>query len=346
MVFTRKLSALVAFGAFATTLAAATLGPGPHYATDAYPGFDSEENILATPKKEPGFFSWWSGPKKDTPAGQLAWARACEAEGSLGAARKAYDALVAEWPSSAEAPVAQKALADLEFEKAQDAIQAFAEYKYLLDFYSTQCDYDATVRRLYDVAKRMREDGKRIMFFRFANTTDVRRAFEAVVRRAPGAPYAPEVLLTVAELREEEGYDENAVEVYETLRNIHPKTPEAKVALEREANARMRMLRAHAYNKARCQDTIDFLKMALATHPSDEQERQFKAQLAEAEVQIEAEAFASARFYDSKTRTTRSAINAYERFLREYPNSVHGEAARARIRELQETARGVKTEGK
>lgn len=336
MFLNRKLSAFALTSLLAVSTLAVVPGPGTHYATDAFPGFDSEAGILATPKKEPGLFSWWSGPKKETPAEQLAWARACEAEDSIGAARKAYDALVAEWPSSPEAPQAQLALADLEYGKAFDYIQAFAEYKYLLDFYSAQCDYDATVLRLYETAKQMREAGKRIMFFRFANTTDVRRAFEAVVRRAPGAAYAPEALLTVAELREEEGYYERAIDVYETIRNLHPTTPEAKTALVREAKARMKVLKDHAYNKARCQDTIDFLRMALAMGVEPEVKLELEGWLKEARTQIEGEAYASARFYDSRTRTKQSAISAYERFLNEYPASVYADEARARLRELQE----------
>ena len=324
---------------FAAVLPAASVsaipGPGTHYATDAYLGFDSEAGILATPQKEPGLF-WWSGPKMETPSDQLAWARACEADDSIRAARKAYEALVAQWPSAPEAAVAQKALADLEYGKARDYIQAFAEYKYLLDFYSAQCDYDAIAARRYETAKRMREAGKRIMFFPFANTTDVRRAFEAVVRRAPGAPYVAEAMLTVGELREEEGYYERAIEVYENLRNRYAGTPEAKVALKREAAARMKVLSDHPYNRSRCQDTIAFLKMAQLSGPDSEFRTALTAWLAEANALIEDEAYAAAKFYDSRTRTRRSAINAYERFLNEYPAGVHADEARARLLALQQ----------
>lgn len=334
MILNRKHLSFLAAVLLAAS-ASAVPGPGTHYATDAYPGFDSEAGILATPKKEPGIF-WWSGPKMETPADQLVWAKACEDDGSIRAARNAYEALVAQWPSSPEAPQAQKALADLEYGKAFDYIQAFAEYKYLLDFYSARCDYDAVAARLYETAKRMREAGKRIVFFRFANTTDVRRAFEAVVRRAPGAPYVAEAMLTVGELREEEGYFERAIEVYENLRNRYAGTPEAKVALKREAAARMKVLSDHPYNRARCQDTIAFLKMAQLSGPDSEFRTALTAWLDQANALIEDEAYAAAKFYDSRTRTRRSAINAYERFLNEYPAGVHADEARTRLRELQQ----------
>ena len=51
---------------------------------------------------------------------------------------------------------------------------------------------------------------------------------------------------------------------------------------------------------------------------------------------LEDEAYRSACFYDSTTRTKRSAINAYEQFLADYPQSEHAEEVKARIEELKE----------
>lgn len=314
---------------------AGTPSSATRWATDAYPGFDREEEIVEGSKKTPRWFSWINGPAKDDPAGQLAYAQECEAQGSWRAARRGYDALVREWPSSPEAPIAQEKLADLYFSHYLDYEEAFAQYKYLLDFYSSQCDYDAISRRLWEVAKLMEQEGRTIVFFRFANTIDVRRAFESVVRHAPGADFTPDAMLRIAKLREDDEEYDLAVRVYENLRNLHPLTPEAKQALHREAKARMHVLRVHEYNRQRCKDTIEFLKLALASNPDTVVKNDLSAWLAEAVGKMEDDAFASAKFYDSRTRTKRSAINAYERFLRDYPASRHADAARARLDELQ-----------
>ena len=54
-------------------------------------------------------------------------------------------------------------------------------------------------------------------------------------------------------------------------------------------------------------------------------------------VEMEAEeAWKAAKFYDSRTRTRRSAINAFERFLKDYPASRHADEARARVESLKE----------
>jgi outer membrane protein assembly factor BamD (BamD/ComL family) len=225
-------------------------------------------------------------------------------------------------------------LADLQFEKLDDLDEAFAEYRYLLDFYSLQCSFNEVADRMYEVAGRMREEGKTILFFRFRNTVDVRRAYECCVLRAPGAAWAAKAMLTVAELREEEGRYAEAIKVYENLRNLHPGGEEAKAALYREAKARMMVLREHEYNRMRCRDTIDFLRLAEAGCAS-EVRAEVSGWSEEARGMLEDEAYLAAKFYDSKTRTVRSAISAYERFLAEFPLSVRAAEVKARLEQLK-----------
>ena len=311
-------------------------GADARYATDAYPGFDSEESIVKPSKKEPKFFAFINGPKKDNPADQLEWARRCEAEGSWRAARKAYDSLVREWPSSPEAVKAQKAYADLLLNHDLDYEAAFNEYRYLLDFYSLDCDYGAIAATMYKVAELMREEGKTIMFFRFSNTVDVRRAYEALVLRAPGASFAPQAMLTIASMREDEEKYTEAVQVYENLRSLHPGTREAAEALHREGAVRMKLLEMHGYNRERVRDTMSFLRQSLRGRMEDAVRADFEGWLDET-VEMEAEeAWKAAKFYDSRTRTRRSAINAFERFLKDYPASRHADEARARVENLKE----------
>ena len=328
------VTAVAVFG----LLGASTVWAGPganRYATDAYPGFDSSEDLPKPEKKTTAWYMLFSSPAKENASEQLSYARSCEAAYEWRAAKKAYDALVTYWPTASEAVKAQRALADLYYTHYFDYEQAFAEYKYLLDFYSSQCDYDAIVRRMYDVAQLMRAEGKTIMFFHFTNATDVRRAFEAVVRAAPGAPFAPQAMLTAGELREEENNYEKAIEVYETVRNIYPNSKEATQALHAEAAARMHVLRSHDYNRARCQDTIWFMKMALDTKADEAARNDYQMWLTEATGIIEREAYLAAKFYDSRTRTRRSAIRAYERFLVCYPASSYAAEAQARLDELK-----------
>ena len=311
---------------------------GARYATDAYPGFDSEDEMIKPERKEPRWFSFINGPDRTNATEQLTYCTELLGRGDFPKARKQLDALVREWPTAPEAPKAQRALADVCFERLGDYEDAFAEYRYLLDFYSLQCDYEKMSDRLYEVAGVLRSEGKEIMFVRFANTVDVRRAYETCVLRAPGAKWVPEAMLIIASLREDEGKYEEAIKVYENLRNIHSGSDAAKVALAREADVRMIVLRDFEYNRARCRDTIGFLNLAL-TGCREPDLPGIRAHLDEAKALLEREDYFGAKFYDSTTRTRRSAVNAYEKYLSEYPQGAHADEVRARIEALKGEAK-------
>ena len=335
----RLAAAIAAFAsAFATSADTPYNGPsvGPRYATDAYPAFETTGSQTISPRKEPRWFSWFTGPKKDTPAEQFAWAAECEAAGNRSKAARAYDALVREWPFSKEAPAAQTRLAEIRLVRDEDFTEAFAEFRYLLDYYPLQCDYAEFSKRLYDTACTMRREGKRMMFMRFANTAEVRRAFEAVVLRAPGAAFAPAAMQAVAELREDDDEQEQAIEVYANLRSVYPGSREAADSYIREAAARMCVLRRHGYNRDRRRDTISFIRMALRHVSGRDARDTLQECLAEALEVEEREDWESAKFYDSPTRTKRTAADAYRKFLEKHPAGEHAPAARSRLGELEE----------
>ena len=330
-------AAVLASAAFAQA-GSPNLGPGyngaARYATDAYPGFDLEEEMVKPERREPRWFSFVTGPKRETASAQFAYCQELAKAESWSKAAKELDALVREWPTAPEAWQAQQRLADIQFEKLKDFEDAFKSYRYLLDFYSLQCDYKATADRLYKAAGAMEIEGKAIMFVRFENTVDVRRAYETCVLRAPGAPWVPSAMLTIARLRERDGQKSEAVKVYENLRNLYPDSEESKMALAREAGVRTAILHECEYNRSRTRDTADFLKLALAgCRPADAET--IRGQLAEVQALLAEEAYLSAKFYDSPTRTKRSAVAAYEKFLAEYPEGVHAEEVRARLDELK-----------
>jgi TolA-binding protein len=187
----------------------------------------------------------------------------------------------------------------------------------------------------------MREKGKKILFKRFDNTTDVRRAFETVVMFAPGASFAPEALYAIVELRIKEEERSEAIEVCRMLRNRYSASPQAKSALDKEAESRMVLFRRHSYNRDRGLNTVSFLDMAIRQTDDVDMRSKFIEWRNEAYSVVEKEAYEAAKFYDSRTRKRRGAINAYEGFLKDYPASSYAPAVRERIAELKST-NGVK----
>lgn len=315
---------------------APTPGPGVRYATDAYPGFDSTDSFLKPEKKEPKWFHFWNGPKKDNAPDQLAYCITLIKERSFEKAAKELDALVRDWPVTEEAIKAQKALADIYLKYTYEYEKAVKEYVYLLDFYSFDHDYKLSAKRAYEAVERMREEGKTLVFFRFANTVDVRRAYEAVVLRSPGADFVPDALLTIAGLREDEEQYELALSVYENLRNLYPESAQSKEAIAREARVRMKLIETYEYNRARQRDTIDYLKQQMSNSELSQEVREEIIDFLNKSSELnEREAYLAAKFYDKPSRTRRSAINAYEVFLRKYPASKYAGEVLDRLHELE-----------
>ena len=174
-------------------------------------------------------------------------------------------------------------------------------------------------------------------YCRQSSTTysQLRQGYERIVRRAPGADYVPEAMLKIADLRERDIDYEEAVKVYAALRNLHPGTTEARIALYREAKARMWLVRRLAYNLPRCKDTESYLKLALRRDPSHPNTEEMREWLKELREYIAEDAWTRAKFYDSRQRTRHAAIASYEKFLSEYPDSSHADEARARIETLK-----------
>jgi len=325
------LAASCAHGALGHRAAGASPGAQSIYATDAYPGFDGLDKLPVPEKKEK---SWFLGVSRTTPAEQLAYAKEEEAAGNLRTARRACDALVREWPSSPEAPVAQLMLAMIWAQREEDYDEAFTELNYALDFYSRDVDYLKLVEYQYKLANMMVKNRKTFWGMSFTSLRTLRQNYEMIVRRAPGAAYVPEAMLQIASLREQDTQYEEAVEVYATLTSKFPVSIEARKALYLGSKARMWLVRRHAYNQKRCQDTLNHLKRVLRLAPDHEGAAEMSAWADEIMEYLAEDAYTRAKFYDTKQRSRHAAAMAYERFLKDYPQSKHAEEARSRIREI------------
>ena len=181
----------------------------------------------------------------------------------------------------------------------------------------------------------MIKEKKTFLGFSFTSTRLCRQHYESIVRRAPGASYVPEAMLKIGDLREQEDQYEEAAQVYATLVSKFPLTPEARVATYLEAKSRMWLCRRLSYNIPRCKDTANFLTMALKRFPDLDEAEELKTWREELKTHMSEDAYVQAKFYDTKQRTRHAALTAWERFLKEYPDSPHADEARARIEALK-----------
>ena len=335
------LSASVATAAAPHRVAGSGPGSASEWATDQYPGFDGLDDLPTPEKKEKGWLWRWFGvgkPARESAALQLEWAKRLELDEDYKGAVKAYDALVREWPAMLEASVAQFRLAYILVNNLQDYGEAFEEFSYLLDFYPRNCPFAKIVAEQYKLVNLMMDTRRMFLGMSFTGNRELRQAYERVVRRAPGADYVPAAMLRIADLREQDHDYEEAVKVYSTLRSRYPGTVEARQALYLEAKDRMWLVRRLAYNLPRCKDTEGYLRLALRKDPSHPNAEEMQTWLRELRDYMSKDAWTRAKFYDSKQRTRHAAIASYEKFLSEYPDSSHADAARARIEELKNGA--------
>lgn len=326
-------------------VAGAAPGGSSIWATDHYPGFDGIDSLPVAEKKDKGWFWKWFGPScLATPAEQLARARKLADEGDFKGAVKACDALVREWPVASEAPVAQLMLAEILVSPLEDYAEAFEQYSYLLDFYPQSAPYANVVAEQYKLANLIADTRGTFLGMSFTGNRELRQMYEMTVLRAPGADYVPEAMLRIAALREADSDYEEAVKVYSTLRSRWAGSEAARKALYLEANARMWLVRRLAYNVPRCKDTENYLRMALRRDPSHPEAETMRGWLGELADYLSEDAWARAKFYDSKRRTSHAAVAAYERFLKENPDSKYAQQARARIAELKNATNGENKE--
>ena len=145
-------------------------------------------------------------------------------------------------------------------------------------------------------------------------------------------------MLKIAALREETQELEEAVAVYGNLMAKYPDTKEAETAAYLQARARMTLCRRLAYNRPRCLDSANYIKMILSRTPPHPNADEMDGWRRELLTHLSDEAWASTKFYDSRQRTARAAISAYERFIAEHPESAHADEARRRIEEIRADA--------
>ena len=305
------------------------------YATDAFPGFDSD--LWKVEQKKP---SWWFDAKSDTAAGQWKVANGYFEAGDWNGARKACEALVRGWPASVEAALAQEKIAGLYATVLDDIWEAFDEYDYLLKFYPGLCKYDKVVAVQYRIVEAMYEEQKAKGFWSFSWTSPdtIRRKYEKVVRYAPGAEHVPDAMLRIADLRIESGDLAEAVLVYEEIRNKFAKSPQAEKALFLEAGTLMKLVAKNKNNRSRRRNAANYMKLAVSKHPDHPGAAQMKAWRDELEAGLEKEAWEETLFYDTRQRSRNAAISSYERFIDLHPGSPRVKEARERIEAIKNGA--------
>lgn len=310
------------------------MGSNQGYATDSFEGFEAFSEDTRIPQKKKSF--WYSVSEK-TAEQQLEYARKREAGGHAKSARKAYEALVREWPTSPFASQAQLGLAHL-FESTGKLDRAFDEYQYLLTYYAGHCPFNEILDRQFRIANSLLHDNRSMFGWVLSGMDPIRERFEQIVRNAPRSALAPEAMLIIGSIRVNQKELEEAVAVYDGLLNRFPKAPQASSAVFLAAQCRHSLAVKNNYNEARCREAISFFKSVLARLPNHPQKGQMTAWLNELTALLQEQNYQQAVFYDTRQRNTEAAKSAYRRFLAEFGDSPHGPEVRSRLDALEKGA--------
>ncbi len=300
------------------------------YASDSFEGFEAVDQDTRIPQKEKSF---WYSVREKTPAAQLEYGIRLEALGRDKAARKAYEALIREWPTAPQAAEAQLALANL-FERLQKFEKAFDEYQYLLIYFAGHCPYNDVLDRQFRIANYLLHNNRSMFGWLLNGTDTIRERFEQIVRNAPRSAIAPEVMLIIGSIRVSQEERQEAIAVYDGILNRFPSTPQAVSATFLTAQCRYELAVKHSYNEPRCREAIAFSKAVLARLPNHPQKAQMTLWLNELTGLLLEQNYQQAVFYDTRQRNVEAAKAAYRRFLTEFADSKYAQQVRERLAEL------------
>lgn len=278
----------------------------------------------------------FGAPAEDTPAAQLARARRFETEKRWSAAISAYQALVHNWGSSAEAPEAQLSIGRL-LEFTEDYEEAFKEYQYYLEHYGAagtgEFGYADVVAAQFACANQLRTRLSSSPWSPSYNL--VSSMFRKVAENAPDGPRAAESVFLQAMSLEIGGADEPAVPVYERLVVKYPASELAVSARYRAAFCRARLADRSPNDRRTLDHALEALRRAISMAPDSpdaaaaaERERELLARQT-------AQAFSRAEFYDRIRDKPEAAALAYRRFLERFPDAAEAPRARARLAEIE-----------
>ncbi len=274
-------------------------------------------------------------PARKNPALQLEYANQLADAGRARAAARQHLALVTYWSESREAGEAQYRYAQY-FDRRGNTIKAFDEYQRLFDRYAGLFPYDVVLERQFELAKKAMEvkKGKLWLFPGFASPERAVPMFEKIVLNGPQGEKAAEAQYLIGKAQQAALEYELAIDAYMTVQNRYPDRPIAEQAAYSAAHCYYLLAQESPYNEQVLEAAWAAVTLYLNAHPkaaNAELARAYQTTLFGQRAKL---AYEKARYYE-RARRPKSALIAYESFVRQFPNSDWTELARARIAALQ-----------
>jgi len=293
---------------------------------------EKEETIK---RKELTLFG--SRPSKENPADQLEYARSLEAAGKKRRAIRAYDALVRKWHSTPQAVEAQFSIAKL-LDGMGKYKAAFNEYQYLIQYFSSGFPYDEVMDCQYRIANHImtQRHWKFMCLPGFTSPEDSLPLWETILKNAPSWEKAPQILYTIANIYEKNSKFEESLSAYTRLRNEYPSSEFILEADYGRVKSLYEIARQRPRDEEACRDALSALTMFIRDYPEYPGLKEIKEKQEEMRNKLEEMYYNRARFYEKGShRNPKSAIFAYQEFIKRFPSSRYSIEAMKRIEVLE-----------
>lgn len=296
-------------------------------------------SIVAAPEfKQKGLFT--RSPAKKTPKEQLEYAQELEKNKKYKAATKAYDALIYEWPTAAEAPTAQLGVART-LELREKRLQAFKEYQYLINNYDVRhlpngILFTDILNSQFRIANHyLMKIENSFLGTGSIGADGVAEAFAQIARNAPEWERASECLLRRGLAYEAVGRNAEAIFEYEDLVGRYAGTQVANEALYRAAIARYHVATKAKRDEKTLRNTLVAMSLAIQADPTHQYAEATKIHKEQIQEILTALLFEKAQFYDKIKPNKTAALISYKSFIKEFPNAKEASEAKKRIEELE-----------
>ena len=162
--------------------------------------------------------------------------------------------------------------------------------------------------------------------------------FEKLVENGPGWSRAAEAQFLVAYTQEETGEFEAAVASYEILHYRYPRSEYAEESVFRRAQCLYRVAKSAPRNEESCRQALASYSAFLRDYPDNPKAAEAGQTLDDLKDRLARMYYERAVFYDKRGKTRKSALIAYQDFVRRFPASDLAASARDRVAELEDEA--------
>jgi len=299
---------------------------------------------LFFPRVSSAYWVWtpktgkWVNPKyavKDSPAAQMEWAMGFYEAGEHKRAVSEFEKLIAEYPNSAEAPVAQY-YTGLSYEGMEEYYKAYLAYQKCIDKYPYNERFEEMVERQYNIGDVFLDGRKaKIMGLKLLPALD--KAVEIltkVVENAPYGKYADLAQFKAAEAYKKQEFYEEAVMAYQKLIDDYPDSQLLEDAKYNIAVCTYYISRDPYYDQEYTDKAIEEYKTLIEKTTDAEFHKEANDTLDALRLKKAESAFETAEFYE-KTKHYGSAIIYYREVLDNYGDTPIADEAAEKIAELE-----------